>query len=288
LIDRLVAIAMDSATFRRAQTMLASHPDDSWLAGMEAALDRQSSTLPVAVVAETERIGMLDTVAWLFSDPENVRGGRYSKQVATFFNSTSPGFPKGRLGTYWENRDAVNRLHDRFKGMISLERFEREEGDSAGTTSTGLMILDGLMPAWSHNLGSFDTHEQEQRALRVCIALERYRAAHGEYPASLTDLRAGVGAELPHDPWTGRPFGYRRIGATTDTLGRGYLLYSFGADQRDDGGAEAADPRSALFNAQARRAGKAAGGTDFILNVPVIPPPLKHVPRLPEVAAPAP
>jgi hypothetical protein len=47
-----------------------------------------------------------------------------------------------------------------------------------------------------------------RRAVETILALEEWRLQHGELPA---DLNALVGSELeqlPHDPWTGRPFAY--------------------------------------------------------------------------------
>jgi hypothetical protein len=65
------------------------------------------------------------------------------------------------------------------------------------------------------------------------IALERYRLANGKYPASLAEL-----GPLPLDPWSGRPLGYRLLDPSTDPHRRGYLLYSAGSDQTDNGGTE--------------------------------------------------
>lgn len=91
----------------------------------------------------------------------------------------------------------------------------------------------------------------EQGATQVPLALEAYRAEHGGYPDSLDDARAprkvGAGAsptssvvwaedeplpyELPEDPFSGKPFGYRREG-------RGFVIYSWGGDLDDDVGRE--------------------------------------------------
>jgi hypothetical protein len=49
------------------------------------------------------------------------------------------------------------------------------------------------------------------------------------YPGSLADLRRVVGWPLPEDPFSGKPFVYRRKDST-------YLLYSIGPDLKDDGG----------------------------------------------------
>jgi hypothetical protein len=65
----------------------------------------------------------------------------------------------------------------------------------------------------------------------IACALERYRLANGEYPASLDRLTPRYLAALPLDPCTGGPFYYN---ATSDETW--YRLYSTGPDGKDDGG----------------------------------------------------
>ena len=66
-------------------------------------------------------------------------------------------------------------------------------------------------------------------ALIVC-ALERYRRANGEYPATLARLSPGFLENLPHDIITGETLKYRL------TANGQFLLYSVGWNQRDDNG----------------------------------------------------
>jgi hypothetical protein len=63
---------------------------------------------------------------------------------------------------------------------------------------------------------------------RIVCKLERYRLAHGAYPASLTDLTAY--GPLPNDPMNGEPYHYQLKPDGT------FLLYSVGWDQKDDHG----------------------------------------------------
>ena len=59
----------------------------------------------------------------------------------------------------------------------------------------------------------------------VALALNDYHYAHHAYP----DALGALGAALPLDPFSGKPFCYRRAGA-------GYVLYSVGENGVDDGG----------------------------------------------------
>jgi len=64
----------------------------------------------------------------------------------------------------------------------------------------------------------------------VACGLERYRLAHGQYPAALDVLAPQFIAKLPHDIINGQPLKYRR------TDDGSFALYSVGWNEVDDGG----------------------------------------------------
>lgn len=64
---------------------------------------------------------------------------------------------------------------------------------------------------------------------RVALGLMRFKRASGTYPDTLDALVPSYLAALPQDPFTLKPFIYRRDGD-------GYVLYSVGMDFKDDGG----------------------------------------------------
>jgi hypothetical protein len=66
-------------------------------------------------------------------------------------------------------------------------------------------------------------------AAEVGLAVEQWRMAHGDWPESLDPLVPALLAELPPDPFTGRPLQYT---VADDTA----IVYSVGADLQDDGG----------------------------------------------------
>ena len=65
-------------------------------------------------------------------------------------------------------------------------------------------------------------------AFIVC-ALERHRAARGEFPESLDALVPAFADAFPRDLIGGQPFHYRR------EAGGGFTLYSIGWNETDDG-----------------------------------------------------
>ena len=68
-----------------------------------------------------------------------------------------------------------------------------------------------------------------QEAQALACALERSRVADGKFPDTLDALAPRFIAKLPHDIITGEPLKYRREGD-------GYVLYSVGWNEKDDGG----------------------------------------------------
>jgi len=67
------------------------------------------------------------------------------------------------------------------------------------------------------------------RGLQLRTAIERYTKEQGHAPDSLADLRPRFLEELVLDPFSGKPFRYKR---TED----GWLLWSIGPNLKDDGG----------------------------------------------------
>jgi hypothetical protein len=67
------------------------------------------------------------------------------------------------------------------------------------------------------------------RLMQAAMVLRSYQAEHGAYPASLAELAAAGGLAIPEDPFSGKPFIYKRQGA-------GYLIYSVGPNMKDDQG----------------------------------------------------
>lgn len=86
------------------------------------------------------------------------------------------------------------------------------------------------------------------------IALERYRAAKGEYPEKLDQLVPAFIEGMPGDPYTDSGFVYK---PGQDRKARAsYTLYSVGDDNEDNGGKRAMSEFDAL-----RKEGK---GTDLV------------------------
>jgi len=74
------------------------------------------------------------------------------------------------------------------------------------------------------------------RAAQVALAVAIYRAEHGRYPASTSDLAAD-GWDLPDDPFGGGPLHFR-------LEPNGFVVWSVGPNLRDDGAVRYGPPMS--------------------------------------------
>lgn len=96
------------------------------------------------------------------------------------------------------------------------------------------MLIDGIDWDRAHESDCHATlHLLRFAALRdlarLALALGLHKSERGGYPDALEELAGYFPEGLPADPFTGKPFVYKR----TD---EGFLIYSLGADGKDDGG----------------------------------------------------
>ncbi len=97
-------------------------------------------------------------------------------------------------------------------------------------------LLTGVpQSAWRVNAG-LAVLLCDLRALRIEIALRRYRAARGVWPDSLAALTPAFLPALPPDPFSGASYVYHRADATC-------AFYSVGPDLKDNGGREGRRPQ---------------------------------------------
>jgi len=91
-------------------------------------------------------------------------------------------------------------------------------------------LLALAIPNMAKALETAAAHQTLINQARIGCALERFRMAHGNYPDTLEALTPSFIDRLPQDLIGGQPLKYSR------TQTEGYLLYSVGWDEKDDGG----------------------------------------------------
>lgn len=78
---------------------------------------------------------------------------------------------------------------------------------------------------------------------RLVLALKAHRRDTGAYPASLKELQPTLGWTIPDDPFSGKPYVYRR-------QGDGFILYSLGTNEIDDGGMSEYEPQTGRWRGE--------------------------------------
>jgi hypothetical protein len=71
--------------------------------------------------------------------------------------------------------------------------------------------------------------EARYQIQRLAVASMIYRKKHGRYPDKLEELAPTIMPEIPIDPFSGKPYVYRREG-------KGFVVYSLDQNMKDDGG----------------------------------------------------
>ncbi len=93
----------------------------------------------------------------------------------------------------------------------------------------GAIATRALLPGLEHFSVAERRRLAQVRCLIVALAAERYRLGHGAWPEALDQLAPALLAEVPADPFDGRPLRYRRTAS-------GVVVYSVGENGTDDGG----------------------------------------------------
>jgi hypothetical protein len=232
LINRLVAIAVESLVYGRLREHLAaSEPmPAAWLDAIQRELDAaQLGAVPFSDAIKGEGIMSQDTIAWVFSDAKKVRS-RWAMSAALL----GTGVGSGRVGTYEDNAAKAREFFEAHAKRSDMPPPQRQSVQIMETTDYAL--IDVLMPALDRAARGADQVKLERDATKLMLAIERYRAAKGAYPASLESLVPEYIKALPRDDISGQPFAYRLVNPEQDDQKRGYLLYSFGIDGVDNNG----------------------------------------------------
>jgi hypothetical protein len=244
LISHLVRVAMNTGALKPVREGLARH---QWTDPQLSELQKIFSTMNL--LAEYKRC-MRGERAFCIEAIEAMRTGKVGPEFFADDPDGTPGWAKAPLlrvapsGWFFQNECSVARVHDQYSLAIvdenvlrinvpptlapgSADPLEQVMGHrSTPYNSIAWMVV----PAISNVLPKTGRAQTQAEAAAVACALERYRLSHQQYPEKLEQLVPAFLAQLPHDIVDGKPLRYRK-----EQEG-GYLLYSIGWNQIDDGG----------------------------------------------------
>jgi hypothetical protein len=138
-----------------------------------------------------------------------------------------------------DNQLRYNQYIDEFLARVSVDgqQYDPDLPSPLVSDPLGRGFDSSYFALCTFTLSAYEDIERSQVQLqtlldetRVAIALERFRLAHEELPATLTALVPAYLPAVPIDIYTKKPLIYRRLGNAT------FQLYSVGKNRTDDGG----------------------------------------------------
>lgn len=124
--------------------------------------------------------------------------------------------------------DAVERqIKD--SGLIYKEAKSRGLFDEGKDLPFYCFLSSLSIPTFSKAMALNYVVEAEIACGRASLAVEAYNNKFGIYPGKFSEVRPIGKLHIPNDPFTGKPLMYR-------PLKNGYVIYSLGENQKDNGG----------------------------------------------------
>ena len=281
IIEQLVGRAIAAAAAGRLRQALMHYQlDATTYAQLLKTFQQRLPLGPTKIALQGERLIMLDMIQRVYSDDGKGGGRLLLAEIDDMVQMTGAGSSTSRPkagalalvnlgGFFYANRTEITETaNDFFDQMIRRSRLSRadrradpfDEHAFFQTLSWRFMPMNMLMPALGRAIDARDAIDCDLAGTIIMLALEQYRAQTGQYPDSLEKLTPAILDDIPSDPFSVDGFVYRKL--ADEPLGKGYVLYSIGADGVDNNGAtDSIETRNAFSDRHGR-------GLDFVLNAP--------------------
>ena len=128
--------------------------------------------------------------------------------------------------TFAERKEASSALRDEFEAWFAETRGKTPR---SATEAIGNLVFTIVAVDLGPTAECFEADMMRIQLATIAMGLAAYRVDHGDYPAELSALSPVYFRSVPDALFTDKPLRYRRAG-------KGYLLYSVGANMTDDGG----------------------------------------------------
>ncbi len=279
LIEELVRIAITAMVAGNVTDLLADHPgflSDAQLREIAAGIKAAVGPDDKALTLDTERLCMLDYTQRLFTDDGH--GDGYLCREGYDFLMAMAGNSVGvldriaaptlveRFGTRRQYVETFDRLTRPFlpenrkplwaSPLVDPAIVEANRIDNDKSLKPAQRLPAILIPALGKAFNSGEQQLQIRDGVLVAIALERYRLAKGVYPDTLDALIPAYLDRIPPDRFDGKPLKYRLADGRA-------VLYSIGADLKDDGGTPMRKPSGEIVRFDMHRENPMLG--DWIL-----------------------
>jgi hypothetical protein len=213
------------------------HWDEQQLAAVQMQLQRLDVLSDYPIAVRNDAVAMANFVERIIpTSPATSRALPVPPEDAGAISLIRLFYPAG-----WSLQDqaAIHRFHlettSRYLDLTARRIVGRRHGEPCGLFTSSDPIFPIIMTpkVWQMFDDAAEGFLFAQTAVdlaTLACALERYRLANSEFPPTLDALVPQFTAKLPRDIITGELLKYRR------TDGGGFVLYSVGFNQTDEGG----------------------------------------------------
>lgn len=259
LISRLVGIAIFAKAAADLRTNLVHRqfkPDT--IEALIASIDRHMNWPSFEVCIEGERAFYYDAIQKTYTDDGNGDGRMLAASLVSMGLGYVPGSAPTDISQSLAKHKVSNVVGFFFpskketlaKGDVFYDEFveyvrtpasvrranPNDKPQLTDQENRKFPVLALMIPAFEKMAFTQSSFETNLAGTKIMLALELYRARHGAAPDSLDQLVPEFLFEIPQDSYTGTPYGYLKL-STPDEFGRHYILYSYGNNIADDGGA---------------------------------------------------
>ena len=196
---------------------------------------RESPTFPTqAQLLDIDAAVARSTVAFVFSDPSNIRFGTRSFFMSQMVGNQTP----ISVGTYTKSIEELETTLAARAAAANKDRFERPPPNVPAPRYATTRFADTNAGFW---LDFSDTHAALTRAVPLFVAIERFLVDNNRLPDTLDELIPRYIAAIPIDPFSGKPLLYKpnppgpNPPGTDPATPNTYAIYSTGPDQVDHG-----------------------------------------------------
>ena len=234
LISQLVRIAILKIALQPVWEGLANQ---KWNAAQLAALEKRLAKIDLLKGYRLAILGERDLGNLMIDRMRNQPAAEWAKLFG------DDGLLKLPAGWIDQNKVRINEMHMEFtlpvvdakarriKPKIAAAFDRKFERPQRGPYN---VLVNLLMPAIGRVAIKTGSAQSAVDHARLACLLEAHQIGKGKYPAKLAELKA----PMPNDVYTGKPYLYR-----LEPKG-GYLLYSVGWNEKDDGGKAILNPKS--------------------------------------------
>jgi len=237
LVEQLVGIAIDALGLNRAFMILekVDVPADV-LKNFQEEVEREDYKQAKVINLEAEKAFLYDYIQKSFTDDGKGNGHVLAKGLPLVIDDWKSSLWGFISFSYPDKREVVATIDEYFeRGQQLIEETPRElhkaeKIDIWDNLGEKCFLLKMTGPA-HRKVGELSWRVRTHRkSLIAVLAVLRYKKTKGEYPANLEELTAaGYLKELPMDPWSDKPLGYRKTDGN-------FILYGVGKNFVDDGG----------------------------------------------------